>query len=68
MDERGMLPIHYAVLKNNKKMVRLLVSHKADEIAYGAYMKGRKIDDEKRDRKGRIAELKVKKLKKTKFA
>ena len=63
-----MLPIHYAVLKNNKKMVRLLLSHKADEIVHGAYMKGRKFDDEKRSKKVQLAELKVKKLQKIKLA
>jgi len=63
-----MLPIHYAVLKNNIKMVRLLLSHKAEEIVHGAYMKDRKIDDEKSEKKSRIAELKVKKLQKIKMA
>ena len=61
MDSKGMLPIHYAVLKNDKKMVRLLLSHKADEVVHGTYMKDRKIDEEKSEKLVRLAALKVKK-------
>ena len=32
-----MLPIHYAVLKNNKPMVEYLIGQKADEIYFGAF-------------------------------
>lgn len=34
-----MVPIHYAVQKNNLEMVRFLIEHKAEEIAIGAYKK-----------------------------
>ena len=38
-DKKGMVPIHYAVLRNNYEMVRFLLEHKADEIAIGKYKK-----------------------------
>lgn len=33
-DKRGMLPIHYAVLKNNTEMVQYLLEARAEEICY----------------------------------
>ena len=38
-DHKGMVPIHYAVLKNNEEMVRYLIEHKSDEITVGAFRK-----------------------------
>jgi ankyrin repeat protein len=32
-----MVPIHYAVLRNNYEMVQFLLEHKADEIVIGIY-------------------------------
>ena len=39
VDNKGMVPIHYAVLRNNLEMVRFLLEHKADEVSIGEYKK-----------------------------
>ena len=39
-----MVPIHYAVLKNNEEMVRYLIEHKSDEITVGAFRKKKQTD------------------------
>ena len=36
-----MVPIHYAVLKNNFKMVRFLIEHKQQEVALSVLKKQR---------------------------
>lgn len=36
-----MIPIHYAVLKNNHKMVRFLVEHKQLEFSIGILKKNK---------------------------
>ena len=46
-----MVPIHYAVLRNNYEMVRFLLEHKADEIAVGKYKKEISQNQEKQKNK-----------------
>ena len=38
-DVKGMVPLHYAVLKNNFEMVKYLVEHKKEERIQGEYRK-----------------------------
>ena len=38
-DNKGMVPIHYAVLRKNYEMVKYLLEHKADEFSVGKYKK-----------------------------
>ena len=44
VDEKGMVPLHYAVLKNNEEMVQFLIEHKSDEIVVGAFRKKKQTD------------------------
>ncbi len=44
VDNKGMVAIHYAVLKNNEEMVRYLIEHKNEEITVGAFRKKKQTD------------------------
>jgi len=37
-DDKGMLPIHYAVMRNNEAMVRKLIELKEYELIFGQYI------------------------------
>ena len=62
-DERMMVPLHYAVLKSNYKMVKFLVENKQREIAMGIYKKQRLGNDDSSkvspDRNGKKKQLQL---------